>query len=59
MTPTEIERVYDTLAITLDAMAAEDRDLFLAKTALLLAHELGNAERVCDLIASAAKVGSD
>ncbi|SEP87193.1 hypothetical protein [Thalassovita taeanensis] len=59
MTPIDIERVYDALATALDSLTDDKRDLFLAKIALLLAHELGDADRICDLIAQAACVGPE
>ncbi|WP_278923984.1 hypothetical protein [Pseudophaeobacter profundi] len=59
MTEIDIERVYDALATTLDSLTADKRDLFLAKIALLLAHELGDADRICDLIAEAARTSPD
>jgi hypothetical protein len=50
MIPTDVERVYDVLAETLDIVAAEKSELFLAKLALLLSNELDDAERVLSLI---------
>lgn len=50
MTPTDVERVYDVLAETLDMVGMEKSELFLAKLALLLSNELGDAERVLNLI---------
>mgnify|MGYP001261386261 FL=1 len=55
MTPRDVEIVYEALARTLDNTAAEKRDLFLSKLALLLAHELADADRVCRLIEEAAQ----
>lgn len=54
MTPTDVEHVYDALAETLDAVGAEKSELFLAKLALLLSHEVGDRTRVITLIADAA-----
>lgn len=55
MTPREVERVYEALASRLDAVPPEKRELFLAKLALLMAHELGDAARACTLISDAAR----
>lgn len=54
MTPTDVEAVYDSLAETLDTVGTDKRDLFLAKLALLLAHDLGDAAHVRARIAEAA-----
>lgn len=54
MTPTDVEAVYDALAQTLDAAGPQKSELFLAKLALLLAHEVGDVARVRTLIAQAA-----
>ena len=48
----DLERVYDELAEAVDR-AGDHRERFLAKLALLLAHELGDRERVAALIAVA------
>lgn len=48
----DLEQVYDELAEAVDR-AGDRRERFLAKLALLLAHELGDRERVAALIASA------
>ena len=53
MIPTDVECVYDALAETLDTIGPEKSELFLAKLALLLSHEIGNAARVLQLIAEA------
>lgn len=55
MTPKDVETVYEALAFKLDAVGATNRELFLAKLALLLSHDLGNAERVCLLVDEAAQ----
>ena len=54
MTPRDVEMIYDALALQLDAVGPDRRELFLAKLALLLAHDLGDAARACNLIAEAA-----
>lgn len=53
MTPAHLELVYEELAVALDAIPATKRELFLAKLALLLAQELGDAEQVRTHIAAA------
>ncbi|WP_137699361.1 DUF2783 domain-containing protein [Marimonas lutisalis] len=54
MTPRDVETVYEALALKLDAVGDTQRELFLAKLALLLSHDLGDAERVCLRIDEAA-----
>lgn len=54
MSPADVEAVYEALAEQLDAIDADRRELFLAKLALLLSHDLGDASRVRRLIAEAA-----
>ena len=49
----DVETVYDALAETLDAVGEGKGELFLAKLALLLSHEIGDASRVLSLIAQA------
>jgi hypothetical protein len=46
----ELENIYDELATAIDAAGPEQESVFLAKLALSLAHELGNAGRVSELI---------
>lgn len=53
MTPTDVERVYEALAETLDGIGAEMSELFLSKLALLIAHELGEVEIVLGIIEAA------
>ncbi|MCB1348621.1 MAG: hypothetical protein R3D59_04565 [Paracoccaceae bacterium] len=55
MTPREVETIYEALATTLDAVEAPRRELFLAKLALLLAHDLGDPDRVCRRIDEATR----
>ncbi|MEZ5716379.1 MAG: hypothetical protein R3D85_15200 [Paracoccaceae bacterium] len=54
MTPREVETVYEALAETLDRVGPARRELFLAKLALLLSHDLADAPRVCSRIDEAA-----
>lgn len=51
----DLETVYDTLAESIDAAGPERETLFLTKLTLLMAREIGDAERVLALIASAQK----
>ena len=53
MNPRDVETVYEALAKGVDA-AGPRSELFLAKAALLLARELGDAARAMALIESAA-----
>ncbi|MEN8660620.1 hypothetical protein [Lentibacter algarum] len=53
MKPADLEIVYEDLATTLDATKAEKRELLLAKLALLLVHDLGDAARAREHIAAA------
>ncbi|MDV4169635.1 hypothetical protein [Rhodovulum sp. FJ3] len=55
MTPTDLETVYEALARQLDSVSADQRELFLTKLALLLAHQSGDAGAACQAIASAAR----
>lgn len=50
MTPTDIERVYEALAQTLDQVGEDKSELFLIKLALLLSNEIGDAESVLGLV---------
>ena len=52
MNPRDVETVYEALAKGVDA-AGPKSELFLAKAALLLAQELGDAARAVALIESA------
>ncbi|QHE90665.1 hypothetical protein PI93_001670 [Pandoraea fibrosis] len=49
-----LEEIYDALALAIDAAPEDKRELFLAKVALLLAHEIRDPQRVIDLIGRAA-----
>jgi hypothetical protein len=53
MKPTDLEIVYEHLAKVLDGTRADKRELLLAKLALLLANDLGDAARVRDHITAA------
>ena len=55
MTQDDVERVYEALAAKIDVVGAEKSELFLAKLALLLSHELGDAARVLELIEDASR----
>ncbi len=53
MTQTDVEAIYAALAETIDRVTPEKSELFLAKLALLMAHELDDLDRVRALIESA------
>lgn len=53
LTIADLETVYDTLAETLDAVPAAQRELLLVKLALLQAQALGDAARFAELAAVA------
>ena len=53
MTLPDIEATYDRLAEAIDAAGTERSELMLAKLALLLAQELGDAARIAALIDAA------
>jgi len=55
MTALELEQVYEALAQGIDAAGEGKAELFLAKLALLMAREIGDAERVKALIDSAGR----
>lgn len=55
MTPNDVETIYEALAEKLDAVGREKSELFLAKLALLLSHEIGDAARVSRLIEQASR----
>ena len=55
MTPEALETVYEALARQLDALPESQRELYLAKLALLFAQALGEAPRARALIAEAAE----
>lgn len=55
MTPQDIERIYDAMALQIDAVGPEKTPLYLAKLALLLSKELQHPEPVLDCIAAAAQ----
>jgi hypothetical protein len=53
MSQAELETVYEALANAIDRAGAEKAGLFLAKLALLLAQELGDAPAVLASVAQA------
>ena len=53
MTAAEIETVYDAMASALDDIGEDRRNLFLAKLALLLSHDLGDVDLACRRISEA------
>lgn len=50
MTRDDMETVYERLAVTLDAVAPAQRELYLAKLALALCDELGDVTPCLDVI---------
>ncbi|VVE07958.1 hypothetical protein PPN31114_02485 [Pandoraea pneumonica] len=50
-----LEEIYDTLALAIDATPEDQRELLLAKLALLLANEIDDPQRVIALIGEAAR----
>lgn len=46
----DLELCYDELADALDAVPADQAEVFLAKLVLCLAHELGDRERIANAI---------
>lgn len=54
MSARDVETIYEALALGVDA-AGPEAEKFLAKAALLLARELGDAARAVSLIESAAR----
>ncbi|WP_170210783.1 hypothetical protein [Tepidiphilus succinatimandens] len=53
MNVADLERIYDLLADTIDAVPEDKVRLFLAKFALLAAHALDDARQVTALIENA------
>jgi hypothetical protein len=50
----ELETVYDLLSEAIDAVPAEQRELFLAKLALVLANMVGSPGQVAAAVKAAA-----
>jgi hypothetical protein len=55
LTLPELEATYGRLADAIDAAGPEHAERMLAKLVLLLAQELGDAERVADRMAEAGR----
>lgn len=51
MNPVEVERIFDAIAGAVDAVGPGRGEVYLAKLALALAHELGDARRALELVA--------
>ncbi|MFC6668736.1 hypothetical protein [Marinobacterium aestuariivivens] len=51
----DLETLYDTLAASLDTVGPDREALFLTKLALLMGPEIGDIERVLELIDKARK----
>ena len=49
----DLERIYDLLAVAIDAVPEGEVPRFLTKLALLAANEIGDAERFAGLLDSA------
>ena len=49
----DLEKVYETVATSIDAAGSDGAEVFLAKLVLLLAREIGDADRVLTLVAEA------
>lgn len=54
MSPEDLEKTYESLALTIDKVGKDNSELFLAKLVLLLAQENGNFEDVHQHIDNAA-----
>lgn len=52
----DIEAVYEELATGIDVAGSVDAEIFLAQVCLLLARELGDRERVLELIRQAMRL---
>ena len=60
LTTAELEAVYDLLSEAIDAVPAQQRELFLAKLALVLANMVGSPGQVAAAVkAAAANLASD
>jgi len=55
MSPADVERIYDALAESIDAMGPDKTPLMLAKLCLALGHDVGDADRVLTRIAECAE----
>lgn len=53
MNPSELEQVYERLALTIDRFDEATAQVFLAKLALLLANRIGDADVVLACIEDA------
>lgn len=51
MNPVEVERMYEAIAGAIDAVGPGRAEVYLAKLALALAHESGDARRALELVA--------
>jgi len=54
MTHADIERLYEAMAIQIDALGADQTQIYLAKLALLLAHHLDDPDTALQAISDAA-----
>ena len=53
LTIPQLEQVYDCLAQAIDQAGPEHTELFLSKLSLLMAHAIGDEQRVAQLVQSA------
>ena len=53
MEQAEIEAVYESLAMGIDAAGEGEAEIFLARVCLLFAREIGDRDRALELIAQA------
>tara|TARA_R110002072_G_scaffold19917_1_gene73302 strand:+ start:1999 stop:2226 length:228 start_codon:yes stop_codon:yes gene_type:complete len=50
MTFTDLEKLYDLMAETLDEFDVQQHSLFLSKLSMVLSHEIGDLETVINAI---------
>jgi hypothetical protein len=50
----QLEVLYDKMATALDRVAEDRRDVYLARLVIAIAHEVGNADKIMELIDSSA-----
>ena len=55
MTPAEFEHSYEALAVKIDQVGEENCQIYLAKLALLMAHQIGDVSIVAKCINEAAE----
>ena len=50
----QLEVLYDKMATALDRVDANRRDVYLARLVIAIAHEVGNVDKIMELIDSSA-----